>query len=255
MKITRRQLRQIINEEMSRSLNEANEEALPAGGPAVPDGRDWLITGPAVPWKAAGKSGCVSLVGGDDADNVHLFLYVSREGGATSCENMKGTDHQVGKYKKNHKYIQALTKNPQKAFDDKNFLSWINHQSGHKLFPHGPIPKKDDTGNGSGNAGDNKSSGGDSQDSGLPDKTVRYDRGKNVRDEVKQIQTALKKLDAWDKGPTGKFDKEFRSALRKWQGKVGLSADGVYGTNTKKKLEKELSALNESWLRMAGITG
>ena len=77
----------------------------------------------------------------------------------------------------------------------------------------------------------------------LPNKTVRYDRGTNVRDSVKQIQAALTKLKAWDGGTTGKFDKDLRRALRKWQGSVGLGADGVYGKNTKAKMEEELGKL------------
>ena len=235
MKVTRAILRKLIIEEIESITEESQPEEL-------------LTDGDAVKWKAAGKWGCVSLVGSDSPGSVDLYLYVSREGGTPSCENMAGSEYKVGTYSRDFEWIEALTINVQKAFDDEKFLSWINHQSEHKIFPHGPIPKKGNIGGGS----DDKSSGG-TQDSGLPDKTVRYDRGTNVRDEVKQIQTALKKLDAWDKGPTGKFDKEFRSALRKWQGKSGLSADGVYGMKTKEKLEKELGTLNESWLRMAGI--
>ena len=77
----------------------------------------------------------------------------------------------------------------------------------------------------------------------LPNKTVRYDRGTNVRDSVKQIQAALEKLKAWDGGQTGKFDKDLRRALRKWQGSAGLGPDGVYGKNTKAKMEEELGKL------------
>jgi hypothetical protein len=87
----------------------------------------------------------------------------------------------------------------------------------------------------------------------LPSGIIRYDRGTKVRDSVKQIQSALKKLGAWDKEVTGKFDKDFRRALRSWQRSSGLAYDGIYGPKTQAKLSEKLKAVSEIKLYIRSV--
>ena len=106
--------------------------------------------------------------------------------------------------------------------------------------PTGDLPKSSKTASGS--------SGrvGSISTADLPMGSVRYDRGKTSRPAVMLLQRALTKLGAWSGGETGRFDKDLRRALRKWQKSAGVAVDGKYGKNTKKAMASQLEQLAEN---------
>jgi hypothetical protein len=117
MKITRRQLKRIIKEELNNTHLLQEENGL------KPDG-------PNIPWKTGGKEGCIALK--VDGGNTWVILQV---GGDCEGKEAGGESKPIKIESAKAKEVVADLKTDAQSAVEKNW-KWLNHYSGHMLGPH-----------------------------------------------------------------------------------------------------------------------